>query len=107
VFYPWHVHRAGVDEREPHVHITKVQQWVATAVLLIVGMGVAVPLAWASSQMLQDPETEASAVPLWVMSGVWGVATMAGARVIHGRSVLSPWLLVGLLPAAVVAPFVL
>jgi hypothetical protein len=42
-----------------------------------------------------------------VMSGVWGVATMAGARVIHGRSVLSPWLLVGLLPAAVAAPFVL
>jgi hypothetical protein len=88
------------------VHITRVQQWVASAVLLMVGMGVAIPLAWASPQMLEDPSATGGAVPLWVMSGVWGVATMAGALLIHRRRVLSPWLLVGLLPAAVAAPFV-
>ena len=86
------------------VHITKVQQWVASAVLLMVGFGVAAPLAWASPQMLGSPEDAARALPLWVMSAVWGVATMAGVLLIHRRSVLSPWLLVGLLPAALTAP---
>jgi hypothetical protein len=89
------------------VHITKVQQWVASAVLLMVGFGVAIPLAWSSPQMLQAPDTSASAVPLWVMSGVWGVATMAGALLVHRRRVLSPWLLLGLLPAASAAPSML
>jgi hypothetical protein len=88
------------------VHITRVQQWVASAVLLMVGMGVAIPLAWASPRMQQDAVARGSALPLWVMSGVWGMATMAGALLIHRRRVLSPWLLVGLLPAAVAAPFV-
>ncbi len=88
------------------MHITKVQQWVASAVLLIVGFGVTMPLAWASPQMLQDPATRDAAVPLWLMSGVWGVATMAGALLVHRRRPLSPWLLLGLLPAAVAAPFV-
>jgi hypothetical protein len=79
---------------------------VASAVLLIVGLGVAIPLAWASPQMLHDPQTRGGAVPLWVMSGVWGVATMAGTLLIHRRRPLSPWLLLGLVPAAVAAPFV-
>lgn len=86
------------------MHITKVQQWVASAVLLMVGFGVAIPLAWASPQMLAVPEDSGRALPLWVMSAVWGVATIAGVLLIHRRSLLSPWLLVGLLPAALAAP---
>jgi len=89
------------------VHITKVQQWVASAVLLMVGFGVAAPLAWASPQMLAVPEDSGRAVPLWVMSAVWGVATMVGVLLIHRRTILSPWLLVGLLPAALAAPTML
>ena len=86
------------------MHITKVQQWVASAVLLMVGFGVAIPLAWASPQMLTVPEDSGRALPLWVMSAVWGVATIAGVLLIHRRHLLSPWLLVGLLPAALAAP---
>ncbi len=86
------------------MHITKVQQWVASAILLMVGFGVAIPLAWVGPQMIAVPEDAARAVPLWVMSAVWGVATMAGVLLIHRRGVLSPWLVVGLLPAALAAP---
>lgn len=86
------------------MHITKVQQWVASAVLLMVGFGVAIPLAWASPQMLAAPEDSGRAFPLWLMSAVWGVATMAGALLVHRRRPLSPWLLVGLLPALLTAP---
>jgi len=86
------------------VNITKVQQWVASAILMMVGFGVAIPLAWVGPQMMAVPEDAARGVPLWVMSAVWGMATMAGVLLIHRRRVLSPWLLIGALPAALAAP---
>ena len=40
------------------------------------------------------------------MGGVTGVLTIGGCLLIHQRSALSPWLLFGLVPAAVSAYFV-
>ncbi|HEX2175459.1 MAG TPA: hypothetical protein VHG70_06080 [Nocardioidaceae bacterium] len=87
------------------MHITKVQQWVASALLLVVGLTPAVALAWVS--LLTDAEEGARdrAVGLWVMSPLWGLATMIGVLLIHKHSLVSAWLLVGLLPGAVAAPF--
>jgi hypothetical protein len=87
------------------VHITKVQQWVASALVLVVGLTPAVALAWVSLLMTGEAGMRDNAIALWAMSSVWGVVTIAGALLIHRRSVLSPWLLIGLVPAAVAAPF--
>jgi hypothetical protein len=86
------------------LHITKVQQWVASALLLVIGLTPAVALAWVSLLMDLEEGARDRAVGLWVFSSVWGVATMAGVLLIHRRSPLSPWLLLGVIPAAVVAP---
>lgn len=87
------------------MHITKVQQWVAAIlVLVVVGIGMAVPLAWVSLLLDAVPGRRGDAIGLWVMSAVCGVVTIAGMLLIHRRSVVSPHLGLGLLPAAVAAP---
>ncbi len=85
--------------------ITKVQMWVATTLAFTVGMIATVCMASYSvwSETLRD---NGNAPGLWAMSGVVGVLTIAGCLLIHQRSPLSPWLLCGLVPAAVAAPFV-
>jgi hypothetical protein len=40
------------------------------------------------------------------MSGVVGLATTAGVLLIHQRSLLSPWMILGVVPTAVAAFFV-
>ena len=88
------------------MHITRVQQWVASTLLLVVGLTPSVALALVSVWMLDERGMRDNAVGLWVMSAVWGVATMAGTLLIHRHRLLSPWLLLGVLPAAVAAPMV-
>lgn len=87
------------------MHITKVQQWVASALLLVVGLTPAATLALVSVWMNEEEGMRSNAVGLWVMSPIWAVVTIAGVLVIHRRSVLSPWLVLGLIPAALAAPF--
>lgn len=86
------------------MHITRVQQWVASTLLLVVGLTPAIALAMVSVMMKDEQGMHDNAVGLWVMSPIWGVVTIAGALMIHRRRVLSPWLLLGLVPAAVAAP---
>jgi len=87
------------------MEITKVQQWVATTLLLTMGMISAVCMAGYSvwSETLAD---NGNAPGLWAMGAVVGVLTIGGCLLIHRRSPLSPWLVIGLVPAAVAAPFV-
>ena len=47
-----------------------------------------------------------SAVGLWAMSCVIGVATMVGVLVIHRRFPLSPFLLLGLIPGGIAAYYI-
>jgi hypothetical protein len=42
---------------------------------------------------------------LLAISCVVGLMAMAGVRVINGRGVLTPWLVLGLLPAALVGSY--
>lgn len=85
--------------------IVRVQRWVASVIVLVVGMAPTVALAIASTLMSGDPETQQASRGLWVMSGIVGVVTIGGVLLIHRRSPLSPWLCIGLLPAAVATFF--
>lgn len=48
-----------------------------------------------------------SVIGLWVMTGVIGLVTAAAVLVLHRRRWYSPWLLLGLLPMAVSASWIL
>jgi len=87
------------------VEITKVQQWVGSALLFTMGMISTTCIAgysvW-SDTLAQN----GNAAALWMMGIVVGLLTMGGCLLIHRRSPLSPLLLIGVVPAAVAAPFV-
>jgi len=83
------------------VEVERVQRWVASALVLTVCTLLATGMA-----ILSGTVDRPGARPgLLVISGVIGLMAMAGVRVINVRSVLTPWLLLGLLPAAVVGSY--
>ena len=77
----------------------RVQRWVMStlAVITILHMCAGLVLA---AMYLEDP-TRASQIGLNVIAGAFGVLAVVVGLAIHGRRILSPWLLLGLLPTAV------
>jgi hypothetical protein len=83
------------------VQVERVQRWVASALVLTVCTLFATGMA-----ILSGTVDRAGAQPgLLILSCVVGLMAMAGVRVINQRSVLTPWLLLGLLPAIVVGSY--
>jgi hypothetical protein len=86
------------------VKIETVQRWVVSVILIHVGGSPTLALAVYSPMLVRTNHT--SGVGLWVMSGVVGLMTTVGVLLIHQRSLLSPWLILGALPTAVSAFYV-
>jgi hypothetical protein len=85
------------------MEIEKVQKWVMSALMLTTAVIFAVGLA-----LLAGQSEQVGAKPgLLVIAAVVGILAVAAARIIHQKSVLTPLLLVGVLPAAVGWYFVL
>ena len=60
------------------------------------------------SQIRGDQDLPSFSVTgLWIMTGVMGLATAATILVVNRRRPYSPWVLLGLLPMAVSAPWIL
>jgi hypothetical protein len=85
--------------------IETVQRWVASAVLIHVGSVPAITLAVYSIGVADTDYGKG--VGLWLMSGVIGILTAAGVLLIFQRSLLSLWVVVGILPTAITGFFVL
>ena len=80
------------------MQVERVQRWVASALVLTVCTLFATGLA-----ILSGTVDRSGARPgLLVISCVVGLMAMAGVRLINQKSVLTPWLLLAFLPAAVV-----
>ncbi|MER7245604.1 hypothetical protein [Kribbella sp. NPDC000426] len=79
--------------------IETVQKWVASVILIHVGSVPAVSLAVYSIGVAESDRGRG--IGLWIMSGVIGILTVTGVRLIFQRSPISPWLILGLLPTAV------
>ena len=86
--------------------LTRVQQWVASTIIVMVGMGIAGPLAGVSATIDPGDQGRRLRLGIWLMSGLWGVATMGAVLVVHQHRLLSWWLLLGLVPALVALPWV-
>lgn len=78
--------------------VVRVQRWVASALLLTTMTLFASGLALLS---LSVEDRGGSRVGLMVIAAVVGVGAMVGVRVINQKSWLTPWLVLGLLPASV------
>jgi hypothetical protein len=90
--------------RRRKVNIETVQRWVFAVILIHIGGSPTLALAAYSPHA---EETKHSAgVGLWIMSGVVGLVTTTGVLVITQHSLISPWLILGVLPMAVAAFYV-
>jgi hypothetical protein len=79
------------------MQIEQVQRWVMTALMMTTAVIFATGLS-----LLAGQSDRAGAEPgLLTIAAVVGILAVAGARVIHQRSVLTPLLVLGTLPAAV------
>lgn len=80
------------------MEIERVQKWVMTALLLTV----AAIFAGGLCVLAGTVEDRGGAKPgLLVIAALVGLFAMVGARIIHGASVATLWLVLGLLPAAI------
>jgi MFS-type transporter involved in bile tolerance (Atg22 family) len=83
------------------VQVDRVQRWVASALVLTVATLFATGMA-----ILSGTVDRAGARPgLLAISSVVGLMAMSGVRVINSRRLLTPWLLLGLLPAVAVGSY--
>lgn len=91
--------RVVKDPEKDARDLARVQRWVmstlavTTILHLVVGLVVA-------AVMLDDSPTS-SKVGLTVIAGIFGAFAVAAGRAIHGKPVLSPWLLLGVVPTAI------
>jgi hypothetical protein len=83
------------------MQVERVQRWVMSALLLTVCALFATGMA-----ILSGIVDRAGARPgLLMISGVVGLMAMAGVRAINMKRILTPWLLLGLLPAVLVGSY--
>lgn len=92
------------DPEQDARDLAHVQKWVMSVLAVTTILHLAVGLVIAGVT-LDGPV--ASRVGLTVVAGVFGAMAVATGRGIHGRSLLSLWLLLGLVPTAVGLWFVL
>lgn len=88
--------------RDPHAEdrsLTNVQRWVMStlAVTTLLHLSVGVIIA----AMTHSNPTLSAQIGLNVIAGAFGVMAVVAALAIHGRRVLSWWLLVGPVPTVV------
>ena len=79
---------------------------VSAIVAVVFGSFAAVLAAYLAVRGDQDLPSF-SVTGLWIMTGVMGLATAAAILLINRRRPYSPWVLLGLLPMVVSAPWIL
>ena len=92
---PRPVHDRAAEDK----NLTRVQRWVMSALVVTTIFHLMMGLIIAAL-FLDDPRPGAR-VGLCLIAGAFGVIAVALARMIHGKRPVSPWLLLGLVPAAI------
>lgn len=81
--------------------IEKVQHWVVT--LLITAVATFPTGALTAYIVTLRPDRHADAIELCLMMAAIGMLAMAAIRLVHRLPPVSPWLLIGAIPATIVA----
>lgn len=76
-----------------------VQKWVLSALAFVTIMHLAAGLVIAA--IFVDDDRTSARVGLNVLAAAFGIVAVSAARAIHGKTLASAWMLVGLVPGAV------
>lgn len=79
--------------------LQRVQRWVMSALVTTTILHLSVGLVIASAHL--DSDKRSAVVGINLLASAFGVVAVAAALAIHRRSVLSPWLLLGVVPGLV------
>jgi type III secretory pathway component EscS len=91
--------RVVKDPEKDARDLARVQKWVMSTLAVTTILHLVVGLVVAA--VMLDDSPLSSQVGLTVVAGIFGVFAVAAGRAIHGRRLLSPWLLLGVVPTAV------
>ena len=79
--------------------LARVQRWVMSTLAVTTILHLAVGLVFAAVQL--DDAPTSSRIGLSLLAGVFGAFAVAAALGIHGKRVLSPWLVLGFVPTVI------
>lgn len=79
--------------------LARVQRWVMSVLAVTTIIHLVVGLVVAAVMVDDVPDT--SKIGLTVVAGIFGAIAVATGLAIHGRRILSPWLLLGVVPTAI------
>jgi hypothetical protein len=79
--------------------LARVQRWVMSTLAVTTILHLVVGLVVAAVMLDDAPDT--SKIGLNVIAGIFGSMAVATGLAIHGRRIVSPWLLLGVVPTAV------
>ena len=83
--------------------LTTVQRWVMSVLVVTTMFHLVVGLVVAAAAI----DVRSGKIGLLVIAAVFGVLGLLGAFLLHGRRPLSPWLVLGVVPSAVGALWIL
>ena len=90
--------RVVQDPEKDARDLARVQRWVMSVLAVTTILHLAGGLVVAAVMLDDAPDT--SKIGLTVIAGVFGAIAVATGLAIHGRRILSPWLLLGVVPTA-------
>ncbi len=91
--------RVVQDPEKDARDLARVQRWVMSTLAVTTILHLVVGLVVAAVMM--DGSPDSSRIGLNVIAGIFGAFAVAAGLAIHGKSILSPWLLLGVVPTAV------
>lgn len=92
---PRPVRNAAEEER----NLSRVQKWVLSTLAVTTILHLTVGLVLAAMYVAEP--TPSSEIGLNIIAGFTAVIAVAVWRAIHGKSIVSPWLLLGVIPGAI------
>ena len=91
--------RVVADPEKDARDLARVQRWVMSTLAVTTILHLVVGLVVAA--VMLDDAPDSSRIGLTVIAGIFGAGAVAAGLAIHGRRVLSPWLLLGVVPTAI------
>ena len=94
-----------VTKPEDLARLARVQKWVMSVLVVTTILHLAAGLGIAAQYV--DDDAVSAGIGLSVLAGAFGIIAVASGLAIHKKPLVSPWLLLGLIPGIVSAYLVL
>ncbi len=91
--------RVVADPEKDARDLARVQKWVMSTLAVTTVLHLVVGLVVAA--VMLDDAPDSSKIGLNVIAGIFGAIAVATGLAIHGRRILSPWLLLGVVPTTI------